>query len=159
MGFAHSVVKMLRMKNLEMTNPEKNFIYLDYVNPVKMMYLVGDKMGLDMFLLDQNGLEIGYWRKANQIHNWFVENIQGGIDDCGDYPVTISQLDELKTLCQEVLDDKSKAEELLPTRAGFFFGSIEYDDYYFDELIDTIRIIDNIKNDDEITEISYVASW
>ena len=123
------------------------------------MYLVGDKMGLDMFLLDQEGLEIGYWRKANQIHNWFVENIQGGIDDCGDYPVTISQLDELKTLCQEVLDDKEKAEELLPTRAGFFFGSIEYDDYYFDELIDTIRIIDNIKNDSEITEISYVASW
>ena len=123
------------------------------------MFSEGDKMGLDMFLLDQKGLEIGYWRKANQIHNWFVENIQEGIDDCGDYPVTISQLDELKALCQEVLDDKSKAEELLPTKAGFFFGSIEYDDYYFDELIDTIRIIDNIKNDSEITEISYVASW
>lgn len=116
-------------------------------------------MGLDMFLLDQERLEIGYWRKANQIHNWFVENIQEGIDDCGDYPVTISQLDELKSLCQEVLDNKEKAEELLPTRAGFFFGSIEYDDYYFDELIDTIRIIDDIKNDNEITEISYVASW
>lgn len=85
-----------------------------------MIFSEGDKMGLDMFLLDQQGLEIGYWGKANQIHNWFVENIQGGIDDCGDYPVTISQLDEL---------------------------------------IDTIRIIDSIKNDSEITEISYVASW
>jgi len=26
--------------------------------------------------------EVGYWRKANQIHNWFVENVQNGIDEC-----------------------------------------------------------------------------
>ena len=26
--------------------------------------------------------EAAYWRKANQIHNWFVENIQDGEDDC-----------------------------------------------------------------------------
>ena len=30
---------------------------------------------------------IGYWRKANQIHNWFVENVQGGEDDCKKYYV------------------------------------------------------------------------
>ena len=26
--------------------------------------------------------QVGYWRKANQIHNWFVENVQDGEDDC-----------------------------------------------------------------------------
>ena len=32
--------------------------------------------------------EVGYWRKANQIHRWFVTNIQDGVDNCGDYYVS-----------------------------------------------------------------------
>lgn len=26
--------------------------------------------------------EVGYWRKANAIHGWFVDNVQKGNDDC-----------------------------------------------------------------------------
>lgn len=44
-----------------------------------------------------------YWRKANAIHNWFVENVQNGKDDCGDYYVTVEHLIELKNVCEEVL--------------------------------------------------------
>ena len=29
-----------------------------------------------------------YWRKSNQIHKWFVDNVQGGEDNCGDYYVS-----------------------------------------------------------------------
>ena len=29
--------------------------------------------------------ERGYWRKANQIHSWFVENVQNGEDNCNEY--------------------------------------------------------------------------
>jgi hypothetical protein len=49
--------------------------------------------------------EVGYWRKANQIHNWFVENVQYGVDDC-DYhdEVTKETLEELLDACQRVLD-------------------------------------------------------
>jgi hypothetical protein len=49
--------------------------------------------------------QVGYWRKANQIHNWFVENIQDGIDDC-DYhrEVTEEDLEELLDVCKRVLD-------------------------------------------------------
>jgi len=36
-----------------------------------------------------------YWRKANQIHNWFVDNVQGGDDDCREYGVSIEHLKEL----------------------------------------------------------------
>lgn len=25
---------------------------------------------------------VAYWRKANQIHDWFVKNVQDGIDEC-----------------------------------------------------------------------------
>lgn len=42
------------------------------------------------------------WRKANQIHNWFVENVQDGKDDCGCYEVTKGQLEELLDTCIKV---------------------------------------------------------
>ena len=49
--------------------------------------------------------QVGYWRKANQIHNWFVENIQDGEDDC-DYhrEVTKEDLEELLDVCKRVLE-------------------------------------------------------
>lgn len=42
------------------------------------------------------------WRKANQIHNWFVENVQNGEDDCGLYEVTKEQLQALLADCLAV---------------------------------------------------------
>lgn len=48
---------------------------------------------------------IGYWRKANHIHKWFVENVQSGIDNCSLYEVTEEQLEELLDICREVLDN------------------------------------------------------
>lgn len=43
------------------------------------------------------------WRKANHIHNWFVKNVQDGNDNCGTYEVTKDKLEELLTICNEVL--------------------------------------------------------
>ncbi|MEY2702069.1 MAG: hypothetical protein RLY43_702 [Bacteroidota bacterium] len=39
--------------------------------------------------------EVGYWRKANHIHSWFVKNVQEGVDDCKEYYVEKSQLEQL----------------------------------------------------------------
>lgn len=69
-------------------------------------------MGLDMYLIkrkknddmDFSFNEVAYWRKANQIHNWFVKNIQNGVDDCGLYEVSRQQLQELLIDCYTVLD-------------------------------------------------------
>ena len=44
-----------------------------------------------------------YWRKANQIHNWFVQNVQEGEDDCQESYVSREQLVQLRDLCREVL--------------------------------------------------------
>ena len=33
-------------------------------------------------------IQAGYWRKANQIHQWFVDNVQEGVDNCSEYYVT-----------------------------------------------------------------------
>jgi hypothetical protein len=87
-------------------------------------------MGLDMYLekktyvsiSDRNGLKVtgltsaidpskvkyiieeaGYWRKANAIHQWFVENVQDGEDDCKEYEVSAEQMEELLDLVKKVL--------------------------------------------------------
>ena len=39
--------------------------------------------------------KVATWRKANQIHNWFVENIQGGEDDCKEYYVSSENIIKL----------------------------------------------------------------
>jgi hypothetical protein len=36
-----------------------------------------------------------YWRKSNQIHAWFVDNVQGGEDNCGEYYVSNDKLKQL----------------------------------------------------------------
>lgn len=47
---------------------------------------------------------VAYWRKANAIHNWFVQNVQGGKDECQRSYVERSQLIKLRDLCQDVID-------------------------------------------------------
>jgi len=47
--------------------------------------------------------EIGYWRKANQIHAWFVKQCQDGNDDCGTYRVSREELEELKKICEAII--------------------------------------------------------
>jgi len=51
----------------------------------------------------RNGI-VAEWRKANQIHGWFVKNVQDGKDDCGRYEVEVSQLKELLETVDKVLD-------------------------------------------------------
>lgn len=106
--------------------------------------------------------EVAYWRKANAIHQWFVDNVQNGKDDCDVHrELTKSDLLTLRDLAHEVLCDPDKAEELLPTQSGFFFGSTEYDEWYMEDLKSTIDQLDEIiKNTDFNTEaLYYVSSW
>jgi len=105
--------------------------------------------------------EIGYWRKANAIHKWFVDNVQDGKDNCQTVDVTFDKLQELKDICQKVLNDKKLAQELLPCSSGFFFGSVEYNKRYFEDVSRTIEIIDLIfKNPShEYWDIKYRSSW
>lgn len=103
--------------------------------------------------------EVGYWRKANQIHNWFVENVQNGNDNCGSYYVSRDKLQELLSLCKEVKNDNSKAEELLPSASGFFFGGTEYDEWYFNGIENTINIIEECFEDEHADDFEYSSSW
>ena len=119
--------------------------------------------------------QVGYWRKANEIHNWFVENVQDGEDDC-DYhnECTMEILEDLLHTCKTVLDscattyrdgqvviDSSVAEELLPRCRGFFFGGDGYDEYYVSDIVDTIKILEDVlaTTDFETQMVFYISSW
>jgi hypothetical protein len=103
-----------------------------------------------------------YWRKANAIHKWFVDNVQDGVDDCGEYEVSVTDLQALRDTCLEVLREKGKAGELLPPSAGFFFGTTDITDYYFDDLRDTGEAMDRalaLAQRDRWISFTYQSSW
>lgn len=72
-----------------------------------------------------------YFRKANFIYHYFNNKLENEMCE-----VTKSDLDDLISRCDNVLADHTKAEELLPTQEGFFFGSTEYNEWYFQQIED-----------------------
>ena len=105
----------------------------------------------------------GYWRKANAIHNFFVQTVGGGVDECQDMWVDRDILVELRSRCADVLkadNTQEMAEEVgLETVPGFFFGDNEYSDWYKEDLKLTIEICDHVLALPEEYDIHYQASW
>lgn len=157
----------------------------------------GKQLPIDFNKISNIEEEVGYWRKANQIHNWFVNKCQDGVDDCKEYYVTFERLKELLRLCKEVknkailknatiengkkledgkwvpilekgkiIENAEEIEELLPTQEGFFFGGTNYDEYYIQDIENTIQILEQIINEEETLNKSgiycdyyYQSSW
>ena len=117
-------------------------------------------------------INVGYWRKANQIHGWFVREVQGGEDNCQDYHVERSQLEELLDLVTQVLDGDKEggtdtARKLLPVTGGFFFGNYDedegYDKWYYMQLEYTKELLTDILTavpaDNYKYDFYYSSSW
>lgn len=110
--------------------------------------------------------KIMQWRKANAIHQWFVENVQGGVDDCGEYYVSTGQLEDLRGTLGQALairdgSDSTPIEDVLPTQSGFFFGGTEYDEWYWKDIEYTYNKIDQILNNRKFEnyDFEYSSSW
>ena len=117
-------------------------------------------------MFDDNGYfrmmdPIGYLRKANQIHYWLVKNIQDGKDDMDCHIFCKEKVIELKEICEKVLKNFLIAPKLLPVCDGFFFGSTDYDEYYLEDVKDTLKILNDIleKIDFEKQVVLYSSSW
>ena len=133
--------------------------------------------------------EIGYWRKANAIHNWFVKNLDDDADNCKDCYVEVEHLEKLLETVNKVLEvsklvngkiqngsifkdgkeipimvdgkcieDPTVAKKLLPTTEGCFFGSIDYNEYYIQQLEETKKILEESLEEDN-GDFYYRASW
>ena len=108
--------------------------------------------------------QVAYWRKFNALHGWFIQNCADGEDNCQEIYVSEDDLKTLLETLKQVKDainkgNESQAEKLLPPMPGFFFGSTEIDDYYKEEIEDTIQIIENLLNEDSTEDYYYQASW
>ena len=102
---------------------------------------------------------IGYWRKANAIHGWFVEHVQDGEDNCNKYYVNKDQLRALQEACLTALADRSEAPKLLPPTEGFFFGGYELDEWYWECLKETVVVIGRALRLPDEWQIHYQSSW
>lgn len=182
MGLDMYLNKKTYVKNWNHQTPEekhevivkKNGIVRKDIDPEKVSYIEE---------------EVGYWRKANMIHNWFVEHCQEGNDNCQQSYVSTEQLKELLELCKTVkeslvnspkktiqvesgwnqkgktyVDDEvfintDVANDLLPPQSGFFFGNTEIDNWYLQDIENTIEILEKALANSEHAEFYYQASW
>ena len=68
----------------------------------------------------------------------------------------------MRNLCNRVLENHELAKELLPTQGGFFFGGLEYDEWYFSGLKYTKELLDKViefVDTQDNYDIFYQASW
>lgn len=125
--------------------------------------------------------QLCYWRKNNAIHNWFVRNVQNGIDNNKWYRVSYKQLLHLKLTCEEVVAhskipcsaalsseqyysqpiiDPSVAKRLLPTLDGYFNGDTDYNGYYIDDIKETIKDLEKVLEETDFDRFTvFYNSW
>lgn len=126
--------------------------------------------------------QVAYWRKSNAVHSWFVENIQDGNDDCGEYYVSDKQLKKLIETCRTTIEIVGKSPKKfktaidwdkkeyqyevydvdektiqLQTKEGFFFGGTDYTEHYLEDLKDTISQLEPLLIEEG--SFYYSSSW
>lgn len=139
----------------------KHCAEVETFNSVKTLMKAENFVSEDDLRFASIKIEVAYWRKANAIHQFFV-NLDGGKDECQEIYVSREDLQELVNRCNIILENKDveKAKELLPSQGGFFFGSTDYDEYYFEDLENTQKVLTKLVNDaPKDWEFYYKASW
>ena len=72
-------------------------------------------MGLDMYLgvrTEEGTQEVGYWRKANAIHGWFVRECGNNVDECQEIVVPKIKLLELQAQCLIAVMKRNQEETI-----------------------------------------------
>lgn len=133
--------------------------------------------------------QVGYWRKFNALHNWFVQNCGDGVDNCQEMYVSKREIEKLLvdlitvrnaldkaptkivkvhvgwTNGEKMYEDSEvyeivpEVKELLPPTDGFFFGSTNVDKYYYQDLVETIDLFKGLMKENPDGEYYYQASW
>lgn len=129
-------------------------------------------MSIDVKDIESVKLYLGSWRKANQIHKFFVDRVQEGIDDCKEYEVPYEVLGELRSIINEILNSTGREqlnnliEDKLPPCEGFFFGETDYKSNLEDYLCDLRYTLEILDKADELykkyngdIDFRYTSSW
>lgn len=94
--------------------------------------------------------EDAYFRKVNCIYAYFSERLED--ETC---IVTKDDILEIIDRATRILANKGNVElakNLLPTQSGFFFGSTEYDEWYYQDMVSILtefgKLLSNWKDND-----------
>ena len=79
-----------------------------------------------------------YFRKVNFLFYYFDRTL-GKMHDQYYAFVEPEDVDNLIDRCERVLKNHELAHSLLPTQSGFFFGSTDYDEWYFSDVKDCLK--------------------
>lgn len=122
-------------------------------------------MGLDIYLkkVRKEEDQLAYFRKVNFLVGYFFGEDYTDADNCRPLEISKEQCEELVRRCKEVLEkrDEETSMELLPPTGGFFFGSYDIDDYYYED-------VENVKEEfekevipafDELDDGEYIEFW
>lgn len=123
--------------------------------------------------------EVGYFRKVNFLMSFF--DYYG---NCEYKEITRERLQALHNACAEIVKmkpvrsevtkyiyggvkevrvysdaDQKRCAELLPTQSGFFFGSTDYDQWYFDDVKEVFVWLDGVLSDLDDDEVILMYCW
>lgn len=119
----------------------------------------------------------GYFRKVNFLVSFFDYG-----DNCSLQEIDTDDIERLKFRCDKILEAYQESEEwrnredasdfdyedepwedvaeaYLPTQAGFFFGSTEYDEYYIDDIREVKEWCENLLSDLEGDDVVIMSCW
>lgn len=169
----NSLLKSHPVSDIYTVNPEYPTVELEPVVNI-------DGYNADTYeLFHVNGAE-RYYRKANQIQNYFEEHFyeDGNDYEGSDYNNVVTKVDDLTIddiiECIDNIESSENKEETakeeFPTTEGFFYGSTEYDQSYFDtnnefknDLTELQKIRNEInqrlENTDYHAVITYSSWW
>lgn len=85
---------------------------------------------------------VGYFRKVNLLFA-YCQNRGILLDEYFAYITKAEALDIIDR-CKKVLADHSLAGELLPTQSGCFFGSTDYDDWYYKDVESVLKTFEGL---------------
>lgn len=158
----------------------------------KVNDIIVEKNGQEISFPTENVDSINYeiicWRKSNHIRKWFVDNIQVENDDCRSYYVSQENLLNFKKVLEKVIEiheqiksksstseperwykeisagHKEELEKILPVQSGFFFGSNEYGELYFNDVSWTLEELNKeliwLESNKELSvSYEYNSSW
>lgn len=148
--------------------------YWRKANAIHRYFIQIRRKELEEQLLHYNWFSVFSQEEAEQYKEVIDKILNRLEDDCNEFYVAREDLENLLDICSKITqpsekDDElikywtlEKVNELLPTQSGFFFGSTEYDEWYFSDLRKTQQMLEKILSDyseDSWVDFYYRASW
>jgi hypothetical protein len=178
MGLDMYLSKKTYVKNWSHQKPEEQHKVITFKGDVQRTDIKPERIS---YVVEQ----VAYWRKFNALHGWFVDNCGNGEDNCQEMYVDHNKLEELLGILKEVreklnnankvkkviqdwngkdydvevYENEEEISELLSPQEGFFFGSYQIDEYYKNDVEETIEVIESLLSEEGDGDFYYQASW